>query len=703
MSIYNMLEGRPGSSDPYFPYVSLLLPGTGTNGAQNNTFLDSSSNAFTITRNGNTTQGAFGAYGSNWSNYFNGSSTYLTIPDNTALDLEASDFCLEAFIFMPSTTVLYGMRIFSKYTYSGRDIGYFFDVNNNTYPAIRFYAYNSSGVAVIGFSSTSSALVANTWNHVAVCRSGSNAGLFVNGTRVASSTTISGTIENTTQQFCIGSENGLSTTMFTGYISNARVVKGSSVYDPTATTLVVPNAPLTAIANTSLLTCQSNRFIDNSSNAFTITANGSPTVSHFNPFNLPAPYSTGTNGASGYLDGSGDYLTVANNAAFQFGTGDFTVEYWAYFNETLGSGGRFPVSCWSSNSGYELYYRGATPNQGLAWYYNSAALYSNTVPTQFQWNHIAASRSSGTTRLFLNGAVVATLASDTSNLSPTDTFYIGVEGGSTGPFLGYLSDLRVVKGVAVYTGAFTPPTLPLATSGAASAASYPSTTNVNTTFASSSCSLLCSFANGGVIDNSTLNDLETVSTAQISTAQSKFGNGSILFNGSTDYLKIAYQQFPYLAGNNFTIEGFFYFNASVSGTGYNFLMQGANAFTSNAGFAFLRHSSNKLRFIYTDDGSGTSGYKICDSTNTFLPNTGQWYHLAVTRSGNTFTLWIDGVSSGTATLTTSIYQSTLNVTVGADSNGAGLFNGYMSNLRVTNGYARYSSNFTAPTAPFPTS
>ena len=53
-----------GPSDPYYEYVTLLLTGDGTNGAQNNTFLDSSSNAFTITRNGNTTQGSFSPYGS---------------------------------------------------------------------------------------------------------------------------------------------------------------------------------------------------------------------------------------------------------------------------------------------------------------------------------------------------------------------------------------------------------------------------------------------------------------------------------------------------------------------------------------------------------------------------------------------------------------------------------------------------------------
>ena len=69
--------------DPYFEYVTLLLHGDGTNGAQNNTFLDSSANAFSITRNGNTTQGSFSPYGVNWSGYFQNANGYRLVCDGT--------------------------------------------------------------------------------------------------------------------------------------------------------------------------------------------------------------------------------------------------------------------------------------------------------------------------------------------------------------------------------------------------------------------------------------------------------------------------------------------------------------------------------------------------------------------------------------------------------------------------------------------
>lgn len=75
----NFAFGNVAVGEAYFVYNSLLLSANGTNLAQNNTFLDSSASNFTVTRNGNPTQGSFSPYGNNWSNYFNGSGDSLRI------------------------------------------------------------------------------------------------------------------------------------------------------------------------------------------------------------------------------------------------------------------------------------------------------------------------------------------------------------------------------------------------------------------------------------------------------------------------------------------------------------------------------------------------------------------------------------------------------------------------------------------------
>ena len=302
------------AADPYFYDVPLLLSGDGTNGAQNNTFIDGSTNAFSITRNGNTTQGTFSPYGSLWSNYFDGSSALTT---GSGATFFAGDFTIEFWFMAPSVP-------------SGYDF-YFVDslnVANNfaieAYGGIIRWVY--SGTNVIG--SASFTPTAGVWYHIALVRSGSgtnNCTMYVNGTALWQATK-TGSVNNSPGPWTIG-QAGNSTTKFTGYISNFRVVNGTAVYTSAFTP---PTVPLTAIANTSVLTCQSNRFIENSSNAYTISTVGTPSIQRFSPFNPTSPYSTSVIGGSGYFDNNSSYLTAPSNAAWTFGTGDFTVEAWVY-------------------------------------------------------------------------------------------------------------------------------------------------------------------------------------------------------------------------------------------------------------------------------------------------------------------------------------------------------------------------------------
>jgi hypothetical protein len=103
MSIARLMQmaaaGAGEDTDPFFNQTTLLLHGDGTNGAQNNTFLDSSTNNFTITRNGNTTQGTFSPFSlpnGEFSNFFDGSGDYLSFA-NGAFNLGNNDFVIESF------------------------------------------------------------------------------------------------------------------------------------------------------------------------------------------------------------------------------------------------------------------------------------------------------------------------------------------------------------------------------------------------------------------------------------------------------------------------------------------------------------------------------------------------------------------------------------------------------------------------------
>ena len=185
-------------------------------------------------------------------------------------------------------------------------------------------------------------------------------------------------------------------------------------------------------------------FIEDVFSTYLYTGNGSSQTIQ-NGINLGSANS----GGSGYFDGSGDYLQVASNAAFGFGTGDFTVEAWVYPNIS----GTMVVADVTLNIA-TFYVQSNT----LKFYAGGGAYDSGLAVTATAWNHVAWVRSSGSIKMYVNG-VGSSSVSVTTNLGSSEQMRIGVENNSY--WNGYISNLRVVKGTAVYTGNFTPSTTPL--------------------------------------------------------------------------------------------------------------------------------------------------------------------------------------------------------------------------------------------------
>jgi hypothetical protein len=165
--ILNLLLGAGGViKDTYFNLVSLLLPGNGTNGAQNNTFLDSSTNTFTITRNGNTTQGTFSPFSqTGWGNYFDGSSS-LTPSSGAFLNLGTNPYTIEFFVYLTANSA-------ANHLVAANDTNGLVIIVGNTKTSL-----NKFGVGDV--VATGSGLSTNTWHHVAVVRAGtgSNVNLY---------------------------------------------------------------------------------------------------------------------------------------------------------------------------------------------------------------------------------------------------------------------------------------------------------------------------------------------------------------------------------------------------------------------------------------------------------------------------------------------------------------------------------------------
>ncbi len=639
--------------DQYFEYVTLLLPGNGTNGAQNNTFLDSSTNNFTITRNGNTTQGTFSPYGDNWSNYFDGAGDYLTTAASNVNNFGTGDWTFEFWINSTQTTRVDPIG----WNYSFSSAGWA-GVILNVAASGQMSWYEQSNQRI---NATSTGWNNGAWNHIAVSRSGNSIRMFLNGTQVGSTYTTSFSYGANSTGFIVGVNND-GTGPLNGYISNVRIIKGTAQYTANFTP---PTAPLTAITNTSLLTCQSNRFIDNSTNAFTITVNGNTSVQRFSPFSPTASYASGTIGGSGYFDGTGDSLSVADNTALQMGSGDFTIEFWINFNSI--SSYQTPLSKGYTGTNALLIQTG-NGNGRLVIYANGGAVITETgTAVTGEWIHYALVRNGSTLTLYRNGTSSGS-ATVTTNFNNTSTLYIGssVTTSPEYPINGYMSNVRFVKGTAVYTTTFTPPTAPL-------------TAITNT-------SLLCNFTNAGIIDNAMMNDLETGGNAQISTTQSKFGGSSMYFDGTGDYLTRPGSNLFDFGTGDFTIEAWIY--PAATQTQYaNIICEGSTGNNWYLSFG----ASNVVTFSTYATTLLTSSSGLSNST---------WTHVAVSRSGTSLKMFFNGTQVASATDSTSL-GATAALFVGFN-NSAHYFNGYIDDLRVTKGVARYTTNFTPPTAAFPT-
>jgi hypothetical protein len=217
-------------------------------------------------------------------------------------------------------------------------------------------------------------------------------------------------------------------------------------------------------------------------------------------YNYGGSYTPGY--SSVFFNGSTDTIRnlSAPSQALNLSTGDWTIEAWIY--KTVSQQGNIlslVQASSGSNNGLSFQTSAAntfTQNNGVTATVNSGTFSLNT------WTHIAAVRTSGSTQLYLNGVASGAPFAQAPNAS--QYFAIGCTVTTTLIFFpGNISNVRVVKGVPVYTGNFTPPSLaPLATSGAASAAAYPSTTNVNTSFAASATSLLACQTAMDMVENS---------------------------------------------------------------------------------------------------------------------------------------------------------------------------------------------------------
>jgi hypothetical protein len=695
ISNLRVLKGTGLYSSSFTPSTQPLNVVTNTVllSAQSNRFVDNSANNFTLTYNGSgTTVQAFSPFvpayitPTTYSNWFDGSGDYLSLASNAAFNIFNGDMTIECWFNQTSTTNASQHLFAFVQDATNRESIYF---NGTT---LTFWTSSGAGS---GPRITYSAPTLNAWHHLAIVKSGSTFTMYVDGISAGTSTTTQ--YSTASQSLKIATYDGtVAADYFTGVISNVRIVKGTAVYTANFTP---PTAPLTAITNTQLLTCQSSTFIDNSTNAFTVTPTGNvQPVTSPTPFNpnvdqttLNSAYSTTLIGGSYYGAATGDYLSFTDSSnLLDMGTTAASFECWYYMTATgayqnifLKYGG---TAGWNATNGIEY---GFAINNGvptLSYFTGGTSLASISDPTTRtvnQWYHFAiATDASNNISMYVNGVRVANATSAISKPTTRTTVNIGSTSGQY--VVGYLAGMRFLTGANAYNAAslnigVPPLTPPTAVSGT---------------------QLLCNFTNGGIFDDTAKNVLQTVGDAQISTTQSKWGGSSLKFDGTGDWLVMRSTAGDYLqlggTSRPFTIEAWTYptsfaTNVTIAERG------GGNAnWTSTTGIQytwFFKNSDSKMYWQYY--AGGTSVNSISSSVTISL-NT--WTHVAVSYDGTTTYLFVNGVQVGTGTSAYTIPSAPTQMRIGAETDGSNPFFGYIDDLRVTQGVARYVTNFTPPTS-----
>ena len=409
-------------------------------------------------------------------------------------------------------------------------------------------------------------------------------------------------------------------------------------------------------------------------------------------------YTTNNTSGAKYIDfQNSGYFNVAFPSALGVSNEPFTVETWVYF-DAISNDGVFQLY----QSGSSLDGSAVTHNASIAvavssskWtFYDYGANTTNLgTSATGNWYHVAVVYDGTNLVFYVDGVALRTIA---RSMPAGGWTSIGIGGYYTTAYVmdGRLEDFRVIKGYARYSGSFTPPTAALTNTP-----EYLGDFGVDRTTDGTGVTLLLDGSGGGtstITDNSSVGNTVTNVSSGVSNTNITGPYGSSMdvlsFDGTNDRLEFDVSTIMQLSGD-FTIETW---------------MRRANNSSRDCVVNYWGVSGDprfRLEFEKTTDNvtfyDGTSDLNFSyASTNADINDT--WFHLAVTRSGSTYEVFIDGTSLGTQTGATTTFTGNASESnkahIGSLAGSQDYFGGQMADFRITKGYARYSGSFTPPTS-----
>lgn len=649
--------------------TELSMGTSSTNSLDNSTFIDRSTNAWgTAVNTWGTSfaQSAFHPYLDNWSVYFDGSNdttTELVYSLDSTINMGSGDYTVE--VWCKATVSEDRDGVFNFRNTSGAY--YFMFRHAVAVDTWEIYFYGGASYTVTHASSSSPV---GNWVHHAFVRQSGTFKWYIDGVEKLELTAAgtAGLTWDVVNEVQVGK---YSAGRWPGWISNLRVVKGDALY--TVDNFTVPTESLEVTSNTILLLASSNTYENKGSLSSSYTVGGTilPSVSAHNPFGQESEYNVGANtGSVSFTTTDGIDLKVRSSGT----ASTWTIEFWYKFDPTSTINANHYLfdargTAGSQTAGSLYLYRASTTtyNDGSNWGITDA----NFNDGAWHWFTMV---SDGTNRaVWIDGIRIAELGG-----TRTVGTHLWINSRETNQYHNDcdISDFRFSSTARYATSSttITIPTSPVGTDGNTTAY-YP-------------------FDNAGIFDKTGNHTVTTVGSASTSTTQTKYADTSIELvsaTSATDYLVIPSSNLPSFATNDFTIEFWLYPNSTTTNWGTNSLAtildtdvtagSGADWWAIHQYNAAIQFATNSASLITTS------------SSLTALT----WQHVAIVRSVSTITVYIDGTSVGTATQGTTL-GGTRAIYIGQQNGQSRWFKGYIENIQILKGVAKYTTNFTPPTA-----
>jgi len=401
----------------------LALPLVGIKSDFSNAVNSGTSNK-AITANGNATASSAQSnfYGGSFA--FDGTGDYLTVTNNSDFDFGSGNYTLEVWVYPTDVSTTRNILSRSYDGGTGNYSGFILSTAN-------FLETTSQSSWDITISKT---LIANTWQHLAVVRSGNTWTYYVNG--VSSGTaTVSGSVPTGPGDVQIGRRSGQGE--FQGYMGDVRFYKGLAKY--------------------------TSNFIPASTDPDILPDTPSGVSYSSNVALVPS-----TDGAVAF-DGSGDYLSISSpptDIRDWFTNTNFTLEYFVYANAfgSNSNGGSNVIGNASAATTDEYWSFGPKSDGAVRFYYWSGSGNSFTTTQTLatrKWYHLAFVKSSSSLKIYIDGIESASSTLSVSPQSGAEIPFLIGKVTSGGDFNGFISNINLVNGTALYTSNFTPPSAPI--------------------------------------------------------------------------------------------------------------------------------------------------------------------------------------------------------------------------------------------------